>query len=109
MVVEVEPPEDQPFLLGVERLEPRRGPVHQRVPLDQPGGRPRRGPAVPFAGERAGPLPQHVEPRIHPVDDFLLGGDLQHSDIRHDPSICAVQPPEISIRDDSDGPAGGYN
>jgi hypothetical protein len=75
-VVEVEPPEHQTLVGGVEGRDPLRRLEHHRVALDETALVSEAAAAVALLGERLGVLGRQLELPVDAVDELLLGGDL---------------------------------
>ena len=76
VLVEVEPPEDQPLVGGVELRDPPGGLEDHGVALDQAALVAEPAAAVALPGQLLGSPGRHPELHVDPVDDGLLTGDL---------------------------------
>ena len=75
-LVEVEAPEDQPLVGGVELGDPLGRLEHHRVALDEPALVAEPAAAVALGGELLGAAGARLELDVDAVDVLLLGGDL---------------------------------
>ena len=78
---QVETPEDQPLVGGVELRHPLGGLEDHRVALDESALVAQAAPVVTFAGQLRSGLGRLLQLDVHPVDERLLPRDLTREQI----------------------------